>query len=402
MRGWNLRHPEHDRVSFYGIDGSEFWNTAAGALASACDFIDRVDPRLGATIRGSLLPLAQAIRYSQIGTADPAALDSLQLGTQSVINAYVVQQIHWIADSDREAFDWAYRAAITAGQIAGILREANRDPENAARIWWNCRDAGMASLLQWAIDREGSDQKVIVGAHNVHLQKTFARESNFDQATLGQYLCAARRPRGVVMIAGTNNLSLRPGDTAAADSLQGALAHVGVAEFLLDIRKAARNPAIYTHLRQVMPDRTNLMYQPVVPAEAWDAIYFTDSVHLDRLALPESRKRQPFPLAHSDAIGVVGTYSMVGVVGMMVYLRIELESLGLFSYGEESDGELFPMHRSQLWALSRDTFFWTEWPLMLTFTRDTLGIAQSLCIEFPDCAQRYLGTRLHEHKLVPM
>jgi erythromycin esterase len=393
MRSWNLKHRGRRQLSFYGIDGSEFWGCAGGALASACDYIDRADPDLAVTIRDSLLPLAATIRISTLAMTDEALLERLILSIDSLLNRFTVHQIEWVKRTDFESFDWARRATTTAAQIATIFREAKRDPDNASQIWWNTRDAGMASLLRWILDREGNEARIVVGAHNIHLQKDFARESNYDQATVAQYLASELDSPRIVMIGGTNNGSLRPGDVAIPNSFQAGLARVGLPEFVLDLRRATDSPGAANWLRQTMQDRTNTGYQPLCPAVAWDAVFFSDQISLDRMMLPAGCQRDFIPMEEGHIRDLVGRYALSGIAGQKVYLRISRELDGLFSHGEDSDGELFPMHRSQLHAVSLDSFVWSDWPLNLDFIRDRDGVAQEIRIRYPDCNQEYRGWR---------
>jgi hypothetical protein len=53
----------------------------------------------------------------------------------------------------------------------------------------------------------------------------------------------------------------------------------------------------------------------------------------------------------------------------------------LVTTSAESDGEIFPMHESRLFALSDTRFYWSEWPTVLEFQRDATGAARSVTID---------------------
>ena len=90
---------------------------------------------------------------------------------------------------------------------------------------------------------------------------------------------------------------------------------------------------------------------------------------------------------------MVGVYDIVGVTGQPVVLRVMREGDHLETTGAESDGELFPMHRSALFALSDERFCWLEWPMELEFERDGKGAAHGLTIRSPIGHGRYHGVR---------
>ncbi len=60
---------------------------------------------------------------------------------------------------------------------------------------------------------------------------------------------------------------------------------------------------------------------------------------------------------------------------------------------EESDGELFPMHRSELFPVSDSRFGWAEWPHWIEFERDADGVAHSVDLGHPGTQALYSGTK---------
>ena len=393
MRSWNQKNSAARQLTFYGIDGSEFWGSTAGAVRSVVTYLDQAEPDLAKTVQITLMPLAAESDLRSLASCNEEALEQLIIGIGSLQHQFTTRQLEWISRTGYQSFDWARRAIITAAQVASILLESKRDPANASKIWWYSREAGMASLIRWILDREGPDARLVVGAHNIHLQRDFAHESNFDQATLVQYLATELAPLSMVMISGTNNGCLRSGDLAVPHSFQAVLARVGIPEFLLDLRRAKEQPELFDWLMQSMPDRTNTMYQPMRPAIAWDGVFFSETITLDKMNLPLELHRALVSINPIVCNGLEGNYIIDGVVGQHVELRIAIELAGMFSYGEHSDGELFPMHRSRLYAVSSDSFVWKEWPLTLEFIRDKANIAQMIVIRFPDCNQEYRGRR---------
>jgi erythromycin esterase-like protein len=394
MRDYNLANKGARPLRFYGMDGSQSWGCAGNTLAFACDYLNSVDPSYAAQTRETLLPLAEAIMLESLDEHSEDRVGKLVRGLSSVVARLQIDQVQYIERSGVEAFDWAYRSAALALQIGTLLGEIHRDPANQARIWWNYRDSCMALQLRWIIDHEGQNAGVVVGAHNIHLQKGYARETDFDQTTMGQHLVFGPLAQKIIMISGTNGYSLRPGDKAAGGSFQAALGKVGLCSFLLDLRAVGTNdPAAAAWLNEEWNDRTNTMYQPLRPGQAWDAAYYSDRISLDRLRLPDRLKRPPVVLKPGRLDGLVGVYDIVGVVGSKVVLRCIKEGDNLITTGTESDGELFPMHRSTLFPVSDSEFRWKEWPLEIVFNRDANGSAKDLLLRTPDHTKSFRGTK---------
>jgi hypothetical protein len=61
--------------------------------------------------------------------------------------------------------------------------------------------------------------------------------------------------------------------------------------------------------------------------------------------------------------------------------------------GKVSDGELFPMHVTQLLAFSDTSFGWREWPHRIQFEFDAGGIATGLNIQAPGAFDKFHGVR---------
>ena len=393
MRDHNRDVQDTRKLRFYGMDGSQSWSHAGKAVAFVCDYLEQIDPGAAGRFRSELLPLAESIRIGEIGEAAAESLRDLTCGLAALVAHLLVEQMHFVKRSGFEAFDWAQRAALIAQQIGTMLAAAQADRENAMRVWWNIRDACMALQLRWILDREGPEARLVVGAHNIHLQRTFARESAFVQTTMGQHLTAALPDGEMVIIAATNDYSLKPDDPAIEGSFQAALAEVGMPAFVLDLRPGAGDERVAAWLDQERPDRSNIMFQQVNTAKAWDAVWFSERIRLDALGMPKPLVRQIVTLDPDRLAGLAGVYDMLSVVDERVVLKVASEGGRLLTDGADSDGELFPMHQSELHALSDSMFCWSEWPMLVEFERGEDGVASGLRIGSPLSPEKYHGKR---------
>ncbi len=394
MRDYNLSDRNKRKLNFYGFDGSQGWSCSGNAVSFACTFLDQVDVNYSITLREELLPLAESINLDNIGEKPIDVIRELNYGLMSLVARFQIEQMQYIERSSWEDFDWANRAALIALQIGSLLAEVGAAPEASSRTWWNMRDACMALYLRWILDREGPDARLLVGAHNIHLQKTFAREgTEFDQTTMIQHLSFSLPKNDMFIIAATNYYSLKPDDPALEYSFQDALGRLELPSFVLDLRPAANEKTVANWLNKKTPDRSNTMYQLIGTADAWDAVYYTQQIELDKLSLPTPLERTFITLKGDRLDGLDGVYDIVGVIDIPVVLRVTREGNRLMTSGMESDGELFPIHRSELFPLSDSRFGWAEWPMWIEFERDTDGAAHSVSLGFSGERGNYLGEK---------
>ncbi len=390
MRDYNRGAGDARKLKFYGMDGSRRWMSTRNAVAFACDYLDQVNPDHGRMVRDELLPLAEAISLENAGATLTEAVRDLVRGLVDLVGHLQIEQMRYIELSTFEAFDWAHRASLVARQIGSILSATHADPKNAQRYRWNIRDAGMAMELKWILEREGPEARLLVGAHNIHLQKAFARE---DRATAGQHLSLGMPEGELVMIAATNDYSLKPDDSAIEGSFQAALAQVGMPSFLLDLRAADDDERAAAWLNEERPDRSNISFLPLNVARAWDAVYFTQRISIDTLSLPAPFERTYVDLEPGRLDGLVGVYDIAGIGNDRVVLRIFRDGDRLLTDGAESDGELFPMHQSEFSALSDTKFAWPEWAFEVEFERDAEGFAHGLNIRAPKAIDKFHGVK---------
>ncbi len=392
MRDYNKRVPDGRRVRFYGMDGSQGWSGTANTVTSVHRYLRSVDQAAAEEVERSLMPLAQAVVFDNVTDADPDQVCALVMGLDRLVAGLQVEAIHYCERSGEEEYGWALCAAGIARQIGSLLSSVHADPDQALRTWWNIRDAGMAELVLWILQREGPRARIVIGAHNIHLQKQFAHETDFAQSTMGQHLAMVLPERSMVMMSGTSDESVKPDDPAREGSFQAGLAAVGQPAFALDLRSAGPAGAS-SWLDRERPDRSNMTYQPLKVSTAWDAVFFTRHVSLDQLSLPSPVTRSAIELPPGMLEEFVGTYDIDGIIGDVVVLRIWCENDRLVSDGADSDGELFPMHKSRLFAMSRDAFFWNEWPMELVFSRGKCGVVDGIGIRNPEGRVGYRGRR---------
>ena len=393
MREYNCRAPDSEKIRFYGMDGSEGWTHTATAVRAACAYLDRVDPDYAASLRQSLEPLAESITLYTLADTPTKRFRELVHRLTDLVGNFEIWKLQYIESSSNEDFDWAYRFALVARQICTMLCTFRANPDDSLRAWNNIRDFSMASNLKWILDREGPDARLFLGAHNAHFQQVYDRETKSDLSTMGQYLMSLLPNVETVVVAGTNYFSLKPEDHALQDSNQAALDELGIPSFLLDLRSATVDCEALEWLSQERSERANINYHRLSMRDAYDAVLFVRNIELDELRLPESLQQSAITLDATRLEGLVGTYQFVGVLREVDVLQVSIDGERLYSNVGESNGELFPMYKSELVASSDTEFFWREWPMRLEFERDVDGVARKAIIHVPNMHWIFFGNR---------
>jgi erythromycin esterase-like protein len=380
MRDYNRDQTGDRKLAFYGMDGSQEWTHAGAAVAATCDYLDDVDAAFASDMRSDVLPLALEVTTSTLDQTSTEALHTLIHGLTRLVGRLESEQVSYIDLSTSESFDWALAFAVMAQQIGTVLVEMRACPDQAWRAWNNIRDFNMARQLRWIAQRQPSGGGVLFGLHNYHLQACSSYEGGVPISTMGQYLKQAVPESDLVLIAGQNNVSLKPGDVAMPDSNPGHLARMGLPSFLLDLRPLGDAPEALAWPRERRPERLNTIYFPVALAEAYDAIHYTESLTLDELRLPAQLMKETLAQDVSTLDGLVGTYLFHGISNEPEDVFVMRQGDRLFIDVGERNGEMFPLYRSELFAVSPTVYRWKEWPAELTFERDKDGVVRTATV----------------------
>ena len=381
MRAYNAEQPPEERVRFYGIDGSQCWNHAGTAVEAVCDYIDRVDPDYGRELHQDLLPLSQRVTLTTVkdGSADDDIV-AFNYGLTKLVGRMLSERDDYAERSSKDDFAWGLKFAEVAQWTAATLAQVHDRPDHYASSWNNMRDYYMACQFKWVLDREAPDTRIFCGAYNMHLQTYPILAEDLPLSPMGQAFKDMIPEGTMVNIAATANYSVKAGDASTPDSNQGAMAEIGLESFLLDLRPAEKNPEVYEWLSEQRPDRLAINYQPLVLAEAFDAVYYIDRISIDELRLPAALKVDTISLGEDDLEAVTGKYVFHGG-GWTEELYIIREGAKLYSdVGEDCD-DFFPMYKSELFAASKTEFRWREWPMELTFELGEDGIARGLTVK---------------------
>jgi erythromycin esterase-like protein len=148
----------------------------------------------------------------------------------------------------------------------------------------------MAENVAWILEHLGSDARIVVAAHNGHLQRqplTVAmggQQVTAIPTTLGQYLDAdwSDDYRPIALTHRTGRIIASPPVTLGApdeDSLAALLSRGGVDKLLVDLRSWPTDGSLAEELDSVTIMRVNEDYGSVDPRRGFDAALYVDTTH---------------------------------------------------------------------------------------------------------------------------
>lgn len=256
MRHYNADPARRGELRFYGFDMPAAAASPASpseVLAPVLDYLAAIDPASAQEHRRRIEPLVgEGAKWANpMAWADPdaapelvAALTSLRITTEDLIAELHTRRPELVAESDEGRYAEAAHCAVVARQFLGFFAALAGKASFSGSL--AVRDALMADNLAYIAVRERGRGKVLVFAHNAHLQRGEARMET-GMGTIrwwpaGAQLAARRSPRYAVI-----------GSAIGVSDANGiAPPEAGTLEALLT---AAPGPArfIPTHLGEGLP-----------------------------------------------------------------------------------------------------------------------------------------------------
>ena len=393
MRNYNA-NPDRDReLRFYGMDGTGNWFHLQHAFNAVMKFGRNVDANLANDVERSFEGPVRDINFDRRGEVDEETWRRLIAESTLVVNRIEQHRMAYIRASSQDGYDWGLRSAEVLRDMILMLAQTDPDISKGFRAFWNVRDVSMASSLEWVLKREGPDARIVVGAHNTHLQQYPVR---VDKATsMGSYI-ANRIGREKLLIIGTASTYSVKGEEPLPDTNPAAYDQVGPDCYLLDLRKAPASGPVAKWLNTEKLSRHNLRYGPEAPGPAWDCLLFHRTLSIAEVALPPSMVREiatPDPSRFDDH---VGRYVVPGFLAKPSIMDIDRQGDKLYASGQEdTSGELFPPYRSEIRETEDGRFVWSDWPAVLDFHR-TKGLTERVTIDMPGLGV-YDGERVEVH-----
>jgi erythromycin esterase len=182
----------------------------------------------------------------------------------------------YVASSSVQKYEWIKQLSYSA-------KEANRMfSENDQLAMGLIRDRAMANIALWIKER---NEKTIIWAHNVHIAKSEFTMSILPGSKIkgmGYFLNQELIDRMVSIAASFNQGSFRNEnknfEPAGIHTIDGALATLDMEYFILDLNGKSKHDNVEQWLNTDQIIRGQDFEMICVPAEAFDAIYYTADI----------------------------------------------------------------------------------------------------------------------------
>ena len=303
MRTYNENTHHTRRINFYGIDIAHGYSSPLTSLECAWKYLDRVDSGYkNSDNRKNLRSLVEkflgsggGIRFvstQKYHKLPPEAKNAYKAEIARLIAHFEINRIDFIRESSIDEYEWAYRHAIAARQLNQCTEYLldylqNQDFERSSRY----RDYCQADNICWALDREKPRGRVILTAHNAHIQKYpdsnpawfshpyppagLVLESRLgaDYVNVGFIYYRAVGGFQPYEVEGKSDLS-----QSDENSIGSALSRVGLPVFILNLKEAPKRGPVHDWLNRERPMMAEADYMPVNILKAWDALLYIDEI----------------------------------------------------------------------------------------------------------------------------
>ena len=268
--------PAHARkVRFLGFD----MQTASVACPAVAAYLEKVDPAYAKEVAATLAGLREAAR--EVTPASAAALSS----ARALLARFDARRDAYVAASSRREWDLARQHAVIVEQVA----------ELGAAQTLDYRDRAMAENVGWILAHEPAGTRMVVWAHNAHINysegagytsmgECLRRGFGADFLNIGfvfnqgAFQAMSQSGQGGRRLA---EFSLGP---SPESNLAAAFSRTGAPLALLDLRSRPATGPVTAWLTSPHPMReTGALFvseadmtEPVVITDRFDAILFVD------------------------------------------------------------------------------------------------------------------------------
>jgi erythromycin esterase len=282
LHAHNARADVKRKVRFYGIEmmgryhrGAQLYARPAfdAAIAYATD---RGEPQ-AIVLSAILEPLLQKLTTAGYATFDPAEKDRQTLAIADLVRLFERRRIEWSSTTSGKAFARAFRNARNAQNLDSDLRASG---------WWgsrgsdrNQRDASSAESVQWILEQEGAEGRILLFAHNLHIRKCAQAEGNNRFSSLGQNLNAILGADLVVIGTAYGGRGVAPAGKIDQSSVAALFSQVGRSSFGLDLRALSASAASQAWWSRPRAFLGTAMDQTWQTTDCFDALIYVDTIH---------------------------------------------------------------------------------------------------------------------------
>lgn len=278
LRDWNAAHRESELVRLYGFDlTGQMTSSAAASVEQVLAYLDRVDPERSAMLRSRFADLLASFTFERFPQWDPARQDVLTGMLEDLLTVLRGRHRAYAATSTKDDYDWALQQArnaildvqflrawprdlsITGRASSEVLMELSRRAP-AYQVMESAREAGMVENLAWIVEREAGRGRVLVFAHNCHLQRkpSSHAEAAFEGLEWAGWYATARFGDDLRIIGSCfgrqegfpSGFVAGPADPHSIAGLMGA---AGNETYFLDLREPGMPPSVRRWFEAIQP-----------------------------------------------------------------------------------------------------------------------------------------------------
>lgn len=331
MRQWNTDPSRGAKLHYAGFDMSFWFTTPPVAIAAAFAYLDKMDPAFAEALRPqvmagldqfvqhthspaptSLAPIPfesfdplfgleedgsaifgyrhmPAVDYfkalggltTRYQTMDDATRQGLTATLSSLVTRFEDRRIRYIAESSSEEYEIARQHAVMA-RFTDAFYVSHR---LAGWHGSNVRDLIMAETTRWILDHADPGARMVISAHNGHLQKCRAGSFYPPHTTVQGEFLADWFGADYVVIGTTCDrgqvwgTELAPGD----GTIDRTLAEAGARLALLDVSKIPQSGSVHDGFEEVRTARENHVLADLDWRQGFDALIHVDEVSHARL-----------------------------------------------------------------------------------------------------------------------
>jgi erythromycin esterase len=297
MRKYNSNTTYQQKIRFYGMDVS--WSpkskSTSFAIEQVLNYLQRVDTTSYNKFQTDFQPYLNNILNTEkeTETFTTENHDRFTVTIDDLIAMLQRSRPEFIKLTSDEDYSWALQIAVMVRQSDRIFR---LEPKVSATVTpgtlpshvylsFASRDMAMAENVKWALERSGTEGKLLIFAHNGHIINGKLNEPRLVKLELlpnclGSYLRSYFGDE--IFIIGTSSANNGDGFPIAineSNSLDHLLSQIDLKQYLLNFKTAISEPDISSWLLETRILRANLTsYIKIVPIEAFDMMMFIDTL----------------------------------------------------------------------------------------------------------------------------
>lgn len=286
IREYNADPSHLRKVRFYGIDislgGPRTATPAPAALETALSYVARVDAEAARPLRDRLQPFLERLPVTNPEAFPEADRNLMTEAIDDLVGVFELQHESFVASTSETEYAWAFRNAVSARQADRVFRLMSPPSTGgvppAAWRQMNARSEALADNVRWILEQEGPGGKILVFAHNTHIQNAPTEGGvwgNLERPpeAMGQHLRATLGEDLFILGTAAGN---SPGGSEA-ETVEAALEGLEHPLFVLDLRSAPQGE-VTEWLSERRKLRAGFTFELVSLEQAFDALLFIRAV----------------------------------------------------------------------------------------------------------------------------